>query len=234
MIRQFASLRTHAPTTVDPSAVATIQRALGAGPLVVEGPSSIGKTSAIVAALGRSTIVVDLRRAVAIHGALSRMRREVVLRDAALVLRAGDWDPTWPAALRRRVIELVQAGAILSVRDGTEPGRLLHGAHRVRIGLPPVTLQQRIWNTALGCDLATFDLCVRYPLPPGEILRAVAEAREAVSHRGLEIADLVRCARERSVARQATPASSPPTVPAERRATTPTWGWYGGCSTGCR
>jgi SpoVK/Ycf46/Vps4 family AAA+-type ATPase len=202
-IRDAIELRAAAPATIEPAAVATIERELE-GPLVVEGAALIGKTSAIVAAIamtGRRTIIADLAQlAAGDAGALSRARREAMLFDAALVLRAGDWDPAWPPALRRRVIELVQSGAaILSVRDAAEPCRVLRGARRVRIGMPTVVLQQRIWNTVLGSGLATFDFCVRYPLPPGDII-AAAEAAvgiAATEQRAPTLDDLTRCARDR-------------------------------------
>jgi hypothetical protein len=139
--------------------------------VIVEGPSAIGKTSVIIGAAalrGMPALVVDLDRCTVEQLALAQ--REALLLDAVFVVRARCWDVA-SAVLRRRALELGQEGiAILTVRDGTEPARVLRGARRIRIGLPPVSLRQRIWMSLLpseAASLVTFDLCVRYPLPPG-------------------------------------------------------------------
>lgn len=192
-----------APSTLDPELVAAVARELDRGvPIIVEGPALVGKASVVVAAVaarGRATLVVDLARIDA--DLIELAEREAVVRGAALVLRAAEW-VALPEITRNRALERVQRGvAILTVRDGSEPERTLRSCRRIRIAMPPVALRQRIWNAALDSDVATFDLCVRLPLVPGQITRAAATAREVATreHRPITIHDLERAARDLEV-----------------------------------
>lgn len=77
-------------------------------------------------------------------------------------------------------------------------------ARRIRSSraLPPVTHQQEIWNAALGRTIATFDFCVRHPLPPCKIMCAAAAALgdAAAERREVRLADLARSARRQMTA----------------------------------
>ncbi len=202
-LRDSVELHDLAPPTLDPEAVAVVLRELASpSPIIVEGPALVGKTSVVVAAVaarGRATLVADLAR---IDPELLRIvEREARLQGAMLVLRAAEWG-SLSAIVQERALVLVQRGvAILTTRDGTEVAHALRGSRRIRIAMPPVALRQRIWNAVLESDLATFDLCVRHPLAPGDIAHAAATAREVATreHRPITIHDLERAARDRSV-----------------------------------
>ncbi len=194
------SSREVAPITVDPTPVAIVARELGQhAPLVIEGPAGIGKTTVLVAAAaqrGKTTLIVDLDACDAEQLALAR--REALLQDAVLVLQ------TRTPGLRKDAHELVQEGlAVLTTRDGSELVRTLRGARRIRIGLPPVSLRQRIWSSLLpaaASELVTFDLCVRYPLSPGAMGRTAQIAHELADGREITLAHLERAAAQLSPA----------------------------------
>jgi AAA+ superfamily predicted ATPase len=201
-LRDYATLDASAPQSENAEAIARLLAT--SGPILVEGPARVGKTSAVIAAAattGRRTLVGDMERILAEEDplfVLERLRREAMLVDAVYVLRAASVD--LPPAMARRLVDYVQRGVVIvTVRDGELLSRALRGPRRIRIENPSTAEQQQIWRTTLGSDIDTLRVCERYPLPPGDIVLAAAAARASVEVQGRSIdeADLFTAARGR-------------------------------------
>jgi hypothetical protein len=161
-------------------------------PLLVQGPSSSGKASALAAAAerrGLATLEVDLE-AVALSERpvelLHDLVREARLQEALLVLRRGDLLGDGKPELRAAVQAALSDGgvwcALTSRAAPPEVLRRLPGAHLVHQALPPRTEQLRLWQLALpadverAADLDPAEVVQRYNLTPGDILEAGAQA----------------------------------------------------------
>ncbi|MBA3502162.1 MAG: hypothetical protein H0T65_17490, partial [Deltaproteobacteria bacterium] len=201
-LREYASLETTALASAKAEAIARLL--VSPGPIIVEGPARVGKTSAVIAAAAstqRRTLVGDMERILAEEDPLlllEQMRREAMLLGAVWVLRVASVD--LPPPIARRVVGYLQDGtAIVTVRDGELIARALKGPRRILIDNPTTAEQQQIWRTVLGSDVDTLRVCERYPLPPGDIVLAAAAARASVEVAGRDVdeADLFVAARGR-------------------------------------
>ncbi|HEU0031130.1 MAG TPA: ATP-binding protein [Kofleriaceae bacterium] len=208
-LRELASLHAGAEASVDANAAQTIRQLLGnPGPILIEGPAQVGKTTTAIAAitsLSRRALVVDMELVVAEQqpiAMLERVRREALLLDATLVLRARDSFGSWPAPVTRFVSAQCQAGAaIVTMREADALARTLRGPRRIAVQPPTALEQQRIWRSSLGAlvGVSPSEVCERYPLPPGDIVLAAASARarSEVERRPITADDLLVSARSR-------------------------------------
>ncbi len=204
--RRLAGVATlhHRPAACDVIARDRIVRALASsGPIMVEGPSQIGKVAAAIAAIttSGSALVCDVAAIAASDDPLGRLaaaRREGVLSEARLILRVRHGEAAWTPGLRRSILDLVERGAVLAIRDGSEIARELQGCRRIAVPMPTMETQLAIWRTALG-DVDLADVPRRYPLPPGDIIAAAAcvRADAELENRQITTADALAAARGR-------------------------------------
>ena len=173
------------PHAFDLEAATQLERALKLpGPIVIEGAARTGKVTAAVAAIvamGGAAITIDIAALLAGDdpaGRLALARRETVLGNTTLVLRAASWDDSWPIGVRRSILGMLESGvAVLAVREGQSMPRTLGGVRRIKVAMPDVATQVVMWRSILG-DVAEIEqVCARYPLPPGDIMIAATEVR---------------------------------------------------------
>jgi len=177
--------------------------------VVLEGPASVGRRTAVAAAasaLGRLVIALDLRRlpprAAALEAALVGLGRECLLRDAIPVVTEADAIGSGPEetaaalhAVARQLDDIPGAAVLVSARPGLELP-VQRPIVRISYGVPHTATRQALWQRAVAGlpGSATLDLgllAIRYRLGPGGIQRAVASAQLLAGERPLTTTALV-------------------------------------------